>query len=87
MAPRVGLGNIGPLAAKPIMEGKAALFNACADVQATDIVIDQEDPDRFIQTVTDISPSFRGINLEDIKAPSVLYRTNIGRKTQYPRIS
>ena len=66
------------------MEGKAALFNACADVQAIDIVIDQEDPDRFIQTVTDISPSFRGINHRYKSTRVFLYRTNISRKIIIP---
>ncbi|MFT5429721.1 MAG: malate dehydrogenase (oxaloacetate-decarboxylating)(NADP+) [Myxococcota bacterium] len=65
----LGLGNIGPLAAKPVMEGKAVLFKRFADVDAFDIEVDETDPERFIQVVAAISPTFGGINLEDIRAP------------------
>lgn len=65
----LGLGNLGPYASKPVMEGKAVLFKKCADIDAIDIEIDASDPDIFIDTVTRIAPTFGGINLEDIKAP------------------
>lgn len=65
----LGLGNIGPLAAKPVMEGKGLLFKIFADIDVFDIEIDAIDPELFIQTVKAISPTFGGINLEDIKAP------------------
>jgi len=65
----LGLGNIGPDASKPVMEGKGLLFKIFADIDVFDIEVDAEDPDLFIQTVKAISPTFGGINLEDIKAP------------------
>lgn len=65
----LGLGDIGPLAAKPVMEGKGLLFKIFADIDVFDIEIDASDPELFIQTVKAISPTFGGINLEDIKAP------------------
>src|SRR5438552_9997043 len=65
----LGLGNIGPLAGKPVMEGKALLFKRFADLDAIDLEIATEDPDLFVQTVKLLEPSFGGINLEDIKAP------------------
>ena len=65
----LGLGNIGPDASKPVMEGKGLLFKIFADIDVFDIEIDAEDPDKFIETVKAISPTFGGINLEDIKAP------------------
>ena len=65
----LGLGNIGPLAAKPVMEGKGLLFKIFADIDVFDIEIDASDPELFIQTVKAIAPTFGGINLEDIKAP------------------
>jgi len=65
----LGLGNIGPEASKPVMEGKALLFKIFADIDVFDIEIDEEDPDKFIETVKNIAPTFGGINLEDIKAP------------------
>jgi malate dehydrogenase (oxaloacetate-decarboxylating)(NADP+) len=65
----LGLGNIGALAGKPVMEGKCVLFKRFADVDAIDIEIDTEDIEEFIKTVKLLSPSFGGINLEDIKAP------------------
>ena len=65
----LGLGNIGTLAAKPVMEGKGLLFKIFADIDVFDIEIDASDPELFIQTVKAISPTFGGINLEDIKAP------------------
>src|SRR5690625_4906329 len=65
----LGLGDIGPEAAKPVMEGKGLLFKIFADIDVFDIEIDEKDPEKFIQTVKAISPTFGGINLEDIKAP------------------
>lgn len=65
----LGLGNIGPEASKPVMEGKGVLFKIFADIDVFDIEIDAEDPEKFIQTVKAIAPTFGGINLEDIKAP------------------
>ncbi len=65
----LGLGNLGALASKPVMEGKALLFKRFAAINAIDIEVDCDDPQRFIDIVKRISPSFGGINLEDIKAP------------------
>ncbi len=65
----LGLGNIGALASKPVMEGKALLFKRFADLDAIDLELDTEDPEAFIQAVRLMEPSFGGINLEDIKAP------------------
>ena len=65
----LGLGNLGALASKPVMEGKAVLFKRFADVDAIDLELDTEDPDAFINAVALMGPSFGGINLEDIKAP------------------
>jgi len=65
----LGLGNLGALAAKPVMEGKAVLFKRFADVDSIDIELDTEDPDAIINAVALMEPSFGGINLEDIKAP------------------
>lgn len=65
----LGLGNVGPLASKPVMEGKAVLFKRFANIDVFDIEIDAEDSQAFIATTKRISPTFGGINLEDIKAP------------------
>ena len=65
----LGLGNLGALASKPVMEGKAVLFKRFADVNSIDIELDTEDPEAFISAVKLIGPTFGGINLEDIKAP------------------
>ncbi len=69
----LGLGNIGALAGKPVMEGKAVLFKRFADIDAIDLELATEDPDRFIDAVTLLEPTFGGINLEDIKAPECFY--------------
>jgi len=69
----LGLGNIGALAGKPVMEGKAVLFKRFADLDVFDIEIDTIDPDAFIRTVALLEPTFGGINLEDIKAPDCFY--------------
>jgi malate dehydrogenase (oxaloacetate-decarboxylating)(NADP+) len=65
----LGLGNLGPLAGKPVMEGKAVLFKRFADIDVFDVEIDSEDTDEIVRTVQLISPTFGGINLEDIRAP------------------
>ena len=65
----LGLGNVGSLASKPVMEGKAVLFKRFADIDVFDIEVDADDPQSFISTAKNISPTFGGINLEDIKAP------------------
>ena len=65
----LGLGDIGPLASKPVMEGKGLLFKIFADIDVFDIEIDATDVDKFVETVKAIAPTFGGINLEDIKAP------------------
>lgn len=69
----LGLGDIGALASKPVMEGKALLFKIYAGIDAFDIEVDQNDPDKFIEVVKAIAPTFGGINLEDIKAPECFY--------------
>jgi malate dehydrogenase (oxaloacetate-decarboxylating)(NADP+) len=65
----LGLGDIGAVAGKPVMEGKGLLFKIFAGIDVFDIEVDEKDPDKFVQTVKAISPTFGGINLEDIKAP------------------
>ena len=65
----LGLGNIGPEASKPVMEGKAVLFKIFADIDVFDIEINETDPDKFVDIVAALEPTFGGINLEDIKAP------------------
>lgn len=65
----LGLGDIGPEASKPVMEGKGVLFKIFADIDVFDIEVDAKDPDKFVETVKAIAPTFGGINLEDIKAP------------------
>ncbi|MGZ8771416.1 MAG: NAD(P)-dependent malic enzyme, partial [Aeromicrobium sp.] len=65
----LGLGNIGPYAALPVMEGKAALFKAFADIDAWPLCLDSQDSDQIVETVAALSPGFAGINLEDISAP------------------
>ncbi len=65
----LGLGAIGPLAAKPVMEGKAVLFKKFADIDVFDIEINETDPDKLVDIIASLEPSFGGINLEDIKAP------------------
>lgn len=69
----LGLGDIGPEASKPVMEGKGVLFKIFADIDVFDIEIDEKDPDKFVQIVKSLGPTFGGINLEDIKAPECFY--------------
>src|SRR5690606_37018141 len=65
----LGLGDVGPLAAKPVMEGKAVLFKRFADVDAFDLELDARDPDQVVTVIKALQPTFGGITLEDIKAP------------------
>ena len=69
----LGLGAIGPLAAKPVMEGKAVLFKKFAGIDVFDIEVDASDPDKFIEVVAALEPTFGAINLEDVKAPECFY--------------
>jgi malate dehydrogenase (oxaloacetate-decarboxylating)(NADP+) len=69
----LGLGNIGPYAAKPVMEGKGMLFKKFADIDVFDIEVAELDPDKFIEAVARLEPTFGGINLEDIRAPDCFY--------------
>lgn len=69
----LGLGNIGAVAGKPVMEGKSCLFNKFAGVESIDLCVDATDPDDFINCVKFLGPSFAGINLEDIKGPDCFY--------------
>ena len=65
----LGLGAIGPLAAKPVMEGKSVLFKKFAGIDAFDIEVNERDPDKLVDIIASLEPTFGGINLEDIKAP------------------
>ncbi|MGJ8662096.1 MAG: NADP-dependent malic enzyme [Marinicella sp.] len=69
----LGLGDIGPLAAKPVMEGKGVLFKKFAGIDVFDIEIDEKDPDKLIDIIASLEPTFGGINLEDIKSPECFY--------------
>lgn len=81
----LGLGNIGPEAAKPVMEGKAVLFKKYAGIDSFDIEIDEEDPDSLIKIVKSLEPTFGGINLEDIKAPECFkIETELREKMNIP---
>ncbi|CAA6802990.1 MAG: NADP-dependent malic enzyme (EC [uncultured Campylobacterales bacterium] len=81
----LGLGDIGHLASKPVMEGKAVLFKKFADVDAYDIEINEKDPDKFIDIVVAIADTFGGINLEDIKAPKCFYiEEELKKRTNVP---
>jgi malate dehydrogenase (oxaloacetate-decarboxylating)(NADP+) len=69
----LGLGNIGPLAAKPVTEGKGCLFKKFADIDVFDIELDEHDPDKLVDAIAMLEPTLGGINLEDIKAPECFY--------------
>src|SRR4029078_6464682 len=69
----LGLGNIGPLASKPVMEGKAVLFKKFAGINGFDIELAENDPDKLVDIIAALEPTFGGINLEDIKAPECFY--------------
>jgi malate dehydrogenase (oxaloacetate-decarboxylating) len=81
----LGLGNIGPEGALPVMEGKAMLFKQFADIDAFPIVLNTQDPNKIIETVVAIAPSFGGINLEDIAAPQCFYiETELKKRLKMP---
>src|SRR5207342_1189213 len=81
----LGLGNIGPEAAKPVMEGKGVLFKKFAGIDVFDIEIAEEDPDEFIKIVKSLEPTFGGVNLEDIKAPECFkIETELREKMNIP---
>lgn len=81
----LGLGHIGALASKPVMEGKAVLFKRFADIDAFDIEINTTDPDQFVEVVKLLEPTFGGINLEDIKAPECFYiEERLKKETHIP---
>src|SRR6202163_1969225 len=69
----LGLGNIGPLASKPVMEGKGVLFKKFAGINVFDIELAEHDPDKLVDIIASLEPTFGGINLEDIKAPECFY--------------
>src|SRR3954471_10409831 len=81
----LGLGNIGALAAKPVMEGKACLFKKFAGIDVFDIELAENDPDALIETIARLEPTFGGINLEDIKAPECFYiETRLRERMKIP---
>ena len=81
----LGLGNLGPLASKPVMEGKGVLFKIFADIDVFDIEVDASDPQKFIDVVKALEPTFGGINLEDIKAPeSFLIEETLKKEMKIP---
>ncbi len=81
----LGLGDRGATASKPVMEGKGVLFKRFADIDVFDIEVDEKDPDKFIDIVRAISPSFGGINLEDIRGPECFYiETELRKKCDIP---
>jgi malate dehydrogenase (oxaloacetate-decarboxylating)(NADP+) len=81
----LGLGNIGPLAAKPVMEGKGCLFKKFAGIDVFDIELAENDPDALIETIARMEPTFGGINLEDIKAPECFYiETKLRERMKIP---
>jgi malate dehydrogenase (oxaloacetate-decarboxylating)(NADP+) len=69
----LGLGDIGPLAGKPVMEGKGVLFKKFSGIDVFDIEINEKDPDKLVEIIAALEPTFGGINLEDIKAPDCFY--------------
>lgn len=79
----LGLGDIGPEAGKPVMEGKGVLFKIFADIDVFDIEINEKDPEKFVQIVKSLEPTFGGINLEDIKAPECFYIEQALRETMH----
>lgn len=81
----LGLGNVGPLAAKPVMEGKAILFKKMANLDAFDIELDEEDPDKLIDIISALAPTFGAINLEDIRSPDCFYiETELRKRLNIP---
>ncbi len=83
----LGLGNIGAVAGKPVMEGKGCLFKKFAGIDVFDIEIDETDPDKLVETIASLEPTFGGINLEDIKAPECfLIETRAARAHEDPGV-
>lgn len=81
----LGLGNIGPLASKPVMEGKAVLFKKFAGIDTFDIEVNEQDPDKLVDIIAALEPTFGGINLEDIKAPDCFYiEKKLSERMQIP---
>ena len=81
----LGLGNIGAVAGKPVMEGKGCLFKKFAGIDVFDIEIDETDPDKLVETIASLEPTFGGINLEDIKAPECFYiETRLRERLKIP---
>src|SRR5579871_3522863 len=81
----LGLGNIGALASKPVMEGKAVLFKKFAGIDVFDIEVDQQDPEKFCDVVAALEPTFGAVNLEDIKAPECFaIEANLRARMQIP---
>src|SRR3989338_3934440 len=81
----LGLGKLGPLASKPVMEGKAILFKRFSNIDVFDIEINATDPKEFVQTVKNLEPTFGGINLEDIKSPDCFYiEENLRKQMNIP---
>ena len=81
----LGLGNIGAVAGKPVMEGKGCLFKKFAGIDVFDIEIDETDPDKLVETIASLEPTFGGINLEDIKAPECFYiETKLRERMKIP---
>ena len=83
----LGLGNIGPLASKPVMEGKAVLFKKFANIDVFDIELDETDVDKLVDIIAALEPTFGGINLEDIKAPECfLVEQKLREANEYTRL-
>src|SRR6202022_5011317 len=81
----LGLGNIGPLAGKPVMEGKGCLFKKFAGIDVFDIEVSEADPDKFVEVIAALEPTFGGINLEDIKAPECFHiERKLRERTKIP---
>lgn len=79
----LGLGDIGPEAGKPVMEGKGVLFKIFADIDVFDIEINEKDPVKFVEIVKSLEPTFGGINLEDIKSPECFYIEKAESRNEY----
>ncbi len=81
----LGLGNIGPVASMPVMEGKAIIYDQCIGLSAVPVLVDAEDPDEFIEAVVKVAPTFGGIHLEDIRAPDCFYiEDELNRRLEQP---
>src|SRR5213076_1970323 len=81
----LGLGNIGALAGKPVMEGKGCLFKKFAGIDVFDIEVSETDPDKFVEVIAALEPTFGGINLEDIKAPECFHiERNLRERMKIP---